>query len=118
LTLSKTTLSARALNSGQAEPLLVSVEVKNAGDRSGEEIVQLYIREQGTSVARPVRELKGFRRIALAPGESKRIELTIGRDELAFWNVDMKKVAEPARVIVWVGPSSVEGSQGDIEINE
>jgi beta-glucosidase len=118
LALSKTTLSARALNSGQAEPLRVSAEVKNTGDRSGEEIVQLYIRQQGTSVARPVREMKGFRRIALASGESKRVEFTIGRDELAFWNIDMKEVVEPARVTVWVGPSSVEGAQGDIEINE
>jgi beta-glucosidase len=118
LTLSSKTLSARAVNSGQAEPLRVSAEVKNTGDRSGEETVQLYIREQGTSVARPVRELKGFRRIALAPGESKRVEFTIGRDELAFWNIDMKEVVEPARVTVWVGPSSVEGSQGGFEINE
>jgi beta-glucosidase len=118
LTLSSKTLSARALNSGQAEPLRVSAEVKNTGGRSGEEIVQLYIREQGTSVARPVREMKGFRRIALAPGESRRVEFTIGRDELAFWNIDMKEVVEPARVTVWVGPSSVEGSQGGFEINE
>ncbi len=118
LTLSKRTLSARALNAGQAEPLRVSAEVKNMGGRSGEEIVQLYIREQGTSVARPLRELKGFRRVALAPGESKRVEFTIGRDELAFWNIAMKEVVEPARVTLWVGPSSVEGSPGDFEINE
>ena len=75
----------------------VSAEVKNTGGRSGEEVVQLYIREQGTSVARPVREMKGFRRIALAPGELKRVEFTIGRDELAFWNIAMKEVVEPAR---------------------
>jgi beta-glucosidase len=62
--------------------------------------------------------MKGFRRIALAPGESKRVEFTIGRDELAFWNIAMKEVVEPARVTVWVGPSSAEGSQGDFEINE
>lgn len=96
----------------------VSAEVKNTGGRSGEEIVQLYIREQGTSVARPVRELKGFRRIALASGESKRVEFTIGRDELAFWNIEMKEVVEPARVTVCVGPSSVEGSQAYFEIDE
>jgi beta-glucosidase len=118
LTLSKRTLSARALNSGPAEPLRVSAEVKNTGDRPGEEIVQLYIRQQGTSVARPVREMRGFHRIALAPGESKRVEFTIGRDELAFWNIAMKEVVEPARVTVWVGPSSVEGSQAYFEINE
>jgi beta-glucosidase len=116
--LSTKTLSARALNAGQAEPLRVSAEVKNAGDRAGEEIVQLYIRQQGASVARPVRELKGFRRVALAPGESKRVEFTIGRDELAFWNIAMKEVVEPARVTVWVGPNSVEGSSASFEIDE
>ena len=118
LTLSAKTLSARELNSGQAGPMRVSAEVKNTGGRSGEEVVQLYIRQQGTSVARPVRELKGFRRITLAPGESKRVEFTIGRDELAFWNIAMKDVVEPARVTVWVAPSSVEGSQASFEIKE
>jgi beta-glucosidase len=118
LTLSASLVSARALNAGNAAPLRVSAEVKNTGPRSGEEVVQLYIREQGTSVARPVRELKGFRRIALAPGESQRVEFTLGRDELAFWNIDMKEVVEPARVTVWIGPSSVEGSHAQFEIGE
>ena len=118
LTLSAKTLSARALNSGRGASLLVSAKVKNTGGRYGEEIVQLYIHQQGTSVARPVRELKGFRRIALAPGESQRVEFIIGREELAFWNIAMKEVVEPARVSVWLGPSSVEGSQACFEINE
>jgi beta-glucosidase len=118
LRFNQTTLSARALNAGQAEPLRVSAEVKNTGDRAGEEIVQLYIRQQGTSVARPVRELKGFRRIALAPGESTRVEFTLGRDELAFWNIAMKEAVEPARVTVWIGPSSVEGPSASFEIDE
>jgi beta-glucosidase len=87
------------------------------GDRSGEEVVELYIREQGTSVARPVRELKGFQRVSLAAGETKRVEFTIGRDGLAFWNQEMKNVVEPARVTVWIGPSSVEGAQAQFEIN-
>jgi len=118
LTLSTAKLSARELNSGNAAPLRVSAEVKNVGNRPGEEVVQLYIREQGTSVVRPVRELKGFERVALAPGESRRVEFTIGRDELAFWNVDMKDVVEPARVTVWVGPNSVEGSQAQLHTSE
>jgi beta-glucosidase len=118
LTLSSAALSARALNAGKSELLRVSAEVTNVGDRSGEEVVQLYIRQQGTSVARPVRELKGFRRLALAAGESKRVEFTLGRDELAFWNIDMKEVVEPARVTVWVGPSSVIGPQAQCEIGE
>lgn len=118
VTLSAATLSARALNSGAAAPLLVSAEVKNLGNRAGTEVVQLYLREQGTSVARPVRELKGFERITLPPGESRRVEFKIGRDELRFWNTDMKDVVEPARVTVWVGPNSAEGSQARFDIRE
>ena len=118
LTLSAATLSAQALNSGVAAPLLVSAEVKNLGNRAGTEVVQLYLREQGTSVARPVRELKGFERITLSPGESKRVEFRIGLDELRFWNTDMKDVVEPAGVTVWVAPNSAEGSQARFDIRE
>ncbi|HME00183.1 MAG TPA: glycoside hydrolase family 3 N-terminal domain-containing protein [Terriglobia bacterium] len=116
LTLSAKQLSAAALNAGSAEPLRVSAEVKNTGDRGGDETVQFYIREQGTSVARPVRELKGFQRISLGAGESKRVEFTLGRDELRFWNIDMKDVVEPAKVTVWIGPSSVEGSEAELQV--
>jgi len=116
LTLSGKPLSAAALNAGRAEPLRVSAEVKNIGDRGGDEVVQFYVREQGTSVARSVRELKGFQRISLAPGESKRVEFTLGRDELKFWNIDMKDVVEPAKVTVWIGPSSVEGSEAQLQV--
>ena len=118
LKLSTTKLSARALNEGSAEPLRVSAEVKNTGRRAGDEIVQLYIREQGTSVARPVHELKGFRRVTLAPRESKRLEFTLGGEELRFWTIDMKEVVEPARVTVWIGPSSEEGSDAQFNITE
>jgi len=116
LTLSATTMSAAALNAGNGEPLHVSAEVKNTGGRGGDEVVQFYIREQGTSVSRPVRELKGFERVSLAPGESKRVEFTLGRDELRFWNLDMKDVVEPAKVTVWIGPSSVEGAAAELQV--
>jgi len=116
LTLSTKSLSASALDAGSAEPLRVSAEVKNTGGRGGDEVVQFYIREQGTSVAHPVRELKGFQRISLAAGESKRVEFTLGKDELKFWNIDMKDVVEPAKVTVWIGPSSVEGSEAELQV--
>ena len=117
-TLSTAKLSARALNKGGGEPLRVSAEVKNTGGRAGDETVQLYIREQGTSVARPIRELKGFQRISLQPGESKKVEFTLGRDELKFWNVDMKEIVEPAHVSACVGPSSAEGECAEFEISD
>jgi beta-glucosidase len=63
-----------------------------------------------------MKQLKGFRRVALAPGESKRIEFTVGRDELAFWNIDMRDVVEPAVATVWIGPSSAEGESADFVI--
>jgi beta-glucosidase len=117
LMLSAKSLSARALNSG-LEGLRVTVEVKNVGHRMGVEMSQLYIRQRGTSVARPVRELKGFQRLALRPGESRRVEFTLGKKELAFWNFDMKEVVEPAEVTVWVGPDSQSGISAQLTITD
>ncbi len=118
VTLSANVLSAHRLNTREISPLKVSAEVKNVGHRAGTEVVQIYIREQGTSVVRPVRELKGFRRVALAPGESKRVEFMLGRDDLRFWNIDMKNVVEPARITVWIGPNSTEGSKAEFNITK
>jgi beta-glucosidase len=114
-TLSGSTFNAADLNSGKAK-ITVTAEVKNAGSRPGEEVVQLYINQRGTSVSRPVRELKGFQRVALQPGESKKVSFTLGHDELAFWNIDMKNVVEPAAVKVWVGGSSVDGTPAELTI--
>ncbi len=113
--LSAQSLTATSLNSGSSA-LTVSADVKNTGSRAGSEVVQLYIRQIGTSVTRPVRELKGFQKITLAPGESKKVEFKLGKDELAFWNIDMKNVVEPAKVTVWIGPDSSEGSPAQFTI--
>ena len=114
-TLSASTASAAALNAG-SQSIRVYAEVKNTGRRQADEIVQLYIRQRGTSVARPVRELKGFRRITLAAGRSQRIEFTLGRDELRFWNIDMKNIVEPAEVTVWIAPDSTSGTPAQLTI--
>lgn len=113
--LSSGTATASGLNNG-TESIRVSAEVKNTGSRQPDEIVQLYIRERGTSVARPVRELKGFRRITLAPGKSQRVEFTLGGKELRFWSVDMKNVVEPAQVTVWIAPDSTSGTPVELTI--
>jgi beta-glucosidase len=118
LTLSVARISAAEIDAGKATPLKVSAEVKNLGDRPGTEVVQLYIRQRGTSVERPVRELKGFQRVTLDPGESKRVEFTLGREELKFWNLEMKDTVEPADVTVWIGPSSAAGPQVQFEITK
>jgi beta-glucosidase len=86
----------------------VLVDVTNAGQRSGEEVVQLYIRDLVSSTTRPVKELKGFQRIALQPGETKTVALDITPDRLAFWNVDKQFVVEPGEFSIMTGPNSVE----------
>ncbi len=86
----------------------VSVDVKNTGNRAGDEVVQLYIRDQVSSVTRPLQELKGFRRITLDPGEAKTVTFRLTPHSLEFWNLDMKRVVEPGAFDVMVGPDSVD----------
>jgi beta-glucosidase len=109
-TASASQVSVDALNRGQAS-IRVSADVRNTGNRAGEEVVQLYIRLRGTSVARPVRELKGYQRVELAPNESRRVEFTLGREALSFWNIEMKQVVEPAELTIWIGPDSQSGAE-------
>jgi beta-glucosidase len=115
LELSASKLSADALNH-TAEALHVSTTVGNSGARGGDEVVELYLRIRGASIALPVRVLKGFRRITLAPGESERVDFTLGRNELAFWNIDMEHLVEPASATVWIGPNSADGQSADFVI--
>jgi beta-glucosidase len=93
---------------GVGESTRVLVDVTNTGQRAGDEVVQLYIRDRVSSVTRPVKELKGFARISLAPGETKTVELPITPDRLAFWNVAMKQLVEPGEFDILVGPNSVD----------
>lgn len=112
---SATTGSAKDFNAGSAS-FKVTAEVRNTGNRAADEVVQLYIRQTGTSVVRPVRELKGFRRVTLTPGQSEKVEFTLGRDELRFWNIDMKNVVEPAELTVWIAPDSTQGTPAQLTI--
>jgi beta-glucosidase len=84
----------------------VSVDLTNTGKRAGTETVQLYIRDVVSSVTRPVKELKGFRKVRLAPGESMTVTFEITPDLLRFWDVNMKYVVEPGEFSVMVGTSS------------
>jgi len=84
----------------------VRCTVKNTGARAGDEVVQLYVRDVLASMARPVMELKGFERVALAPGESKTVAFTLGRDQLKMLDRDMKWVVEPGVFRIMVGSSS------------
>jgi beta-glucosidase len=84
----------------------VLVDVTNTGKREGSEVVQLYIRDLVSSVTRPVKELKGFQKISLRPGETKTVALEITPDSLAFYDVKMKYVVEPGEFEIMVGNSS------------
>ena len=84
----------------------VSVNVSNTGSVTGDEIVQLYIRDNFSQVTRPVKELKGFKKIKLSPGESKRVSFTITPEMLSYYNLDMQYVVEPGKFTLMLGSSS------------
>jgi beta-glucosidase len=88
------------------DSLVVSCEVKNTGKVAGEEVVQLYVRDLVGSVTRPVKELKGFSKISLQPGESKTVSFTLRKDDLAFYKRDMTFGTEPGKFTVFVGSNS------------
>ena len=96
--------------------LTVRADVTNTGDRRGTEVVQLYVRDLVGDVVRPVRELKGFRRITLDPGETATVEFVLDGAELSFHNQLLERVTEPGEFHVWVGPNAAEGLQGSFHI--
>ena len=98
--------------------ITVSAEVENVGERAGDEVVQLYIRDVVASVTRPLKELKGFERITLKPGEKRNVEFTLASEQLGFYNRDMRFVVEPGEFRVFVGTNSVEGLEATFRVLE
>lgn len=92
----------------KGESLKVTVDVTNIGSVAGKEVVQLYIRDLVGSVTRPVKELKDFRKISLAPGETKKVEFIINTEKLKFHDINMNYVVEPGDFKVFVGTNSVD----------
>ncbi|GMA62997.1 beta-glucosidase BglX [Alicyclobacillus fastidiosus] len=90
----------------EEEPLIVSVEVTNTGRVEGEEVIQLYIRDMVGSVVRPLKELKGFQKISLRPGETKNIEFRITVDQLSYYHPDLQYKSDLGAFSVFVGPNS------------
>jgi beta-glucosidase len=110
LQLSQTTLTP----GGSLE---VSVDVENTGGRSGSEVVQLYIHQRAGSASRPIRELKGFQRIALGPGERKTAHFTLGKDELSFWSPQAKAWVEETEAFdAWAGGDCTAPLHADFRI--
>ena len=94
----------------------VSVELENTGKRDGDEVVQLYISDVAASVTRPIKELKGFKRVTLKAGQKQRVEFTLTPKELQFLDRTFKPVVEPGEFIVYVGTSSDNGLQTTFEV--
>ncbi|MGH3118171.1 MAG: glycoside hydrolase family 3 N-terminal domain-containing protein [Gaiellales bacterium] len=107
--LSRTTIRA-------TDTLVVEVKVSNGGSRAGDEVVQLYLRDDVASATRPVRELRGFRRVTLQPGERRALSFTLRPDDLAFYDQRMDRVVEPGSFTVFVGGSSTAVQEARFEV--
>jgi beta-glucosidase len=105
-TFSEPLMKKKVIKNG--ETAYVTVDVTNTGKVTGDEIVQLYIRDMVSSVTRPVKELKGFERISLNPGETRKVTFEITPEKLAFHNIDMDYVSEPGMFEIMVGSSSAD----------
>ena len=96
----------------------VSVEVTNSGNRDGEEVVQLYLRDLVGSLTRPVKELKGFQKMMIKTGETKTINFTINADKLQFYTANKKWEVEPGDFNVWVGGDSNASLKASFIVSE
>jgi beta-glucosidase len=118
-TIDRTTVPAtEVMASGHVPVVKVGVDVKNTGSVAGTEVVQLYVRNTAASVEQPVRELKGFLRVTLAPGESKHVEFPLGFDELSFYDEEIKRTVEPTTYEIWVGGSSLATAETSLQVVE
>ncbi|MDQ1523787.1 MAG: beta-glucosidase [Pyrinomonadaceae bacterium] len=114
--LSDLRLSAQSIRpDGQ---LTASVELENTGARAGDEVVQLYLRDVAASVTRPVKELKGFERVTLAPGERRRVEFRLTPAHLGFYNRALRFTVEPGDFKVFAGTSSADGLEASFKVVE
>ena len=90
----------------KGDSIALKVEVRNTGDRKESEIVQLYIQDVVASISRPVKELKGFQKVDLMPGESKEVTFFIHEELLKFYNSDLEYVSEHGTFKAYIGPNS------------
>jgi beta-glucosidase len=109
-------LEISTLQIEQDGSLKVSVAIENTGHCTGKEIVQLYVQDCCGVVTRPVKELKGFQKIELLPGEKRKVCFELPVTDLAFLDVELHSVIEPGELKVWISPNSSEGLAGSFEI--
>ena len=103
---------------GPAGRTKVTVDVKNTGARAGDEVVQLYVHDLVSSVTRPVKELRGFERVTLKPGESKTVTFVLGPAELSLIDRRMQRVVEPGRFDIMVGTNSTTLTTATLDVVE
>jgi beta-glucosidase len=114
---SKNSIPLSQALANRTKPLLeASTIVTNTGDRTATEVVQCYVRNLGASIEQPVRSLEGFRRVTLAPGESKQISFPLGFNELSFFNAESKPTVEATHYTVWIGGSSLASQEATFEV--
>ena len=101
---------------GRDDVLRVSFDLKNTGRYEGTEVAQLYVQDKVGSVVRPVKELKRFERVTLAPGETRTLTFELPVSEFAFWNIDMEYVVEPGDFRLWVAGDSASGEPVDFHV--
>ena len=108
--------SIEKIKYGVNDIVRASVEITNAGDRVAEEVLQLYVRDMVGSVTRPVKELKGFKRVKVAPGETVKVDFELPVQDLAFYGIDMKKKVEPGKFRLWIAGDSASGKPVEFEV--
>ncbi len=108
-------VSAPAVKVGSS--VTVTAEVTNTGQMAGDEVVQLYIHQKWGSDSRPLRELKGFERISLEPGETKKVAFHLGPDELGYWSTTaQRRIQDASAFDIWVGADSGATLHTDFEV--
>lgn len=113
-TYGKPTLDRAAIPVGGAAR--VSVSVTNSGARAGDEVVQMYLHPKVSSVVQPVKRLAGFQRVHLKPGQTTTVSFPVGPEQLAIWDLQMKRAVEPGQVEVMVGPNSAATTTVDLDV--
>ena len=107
------------LSTGNMKPgdvLTASCDITNSGAYDAQEVVQLYIRDKVGSLVRPVKELKGFKKIMIKAGDTVRVNFTLTTDDLAYWNADMQQRAEAGEFTLWIAPDSQSGEGTDFKL--
>lgn len=100
------------------EKLIASITLTNSGKYAGEEVVQLYVSDPVASISRSVKDLKGFQKVMLQPGESKEVSFTVTIEELKFFNSELKRVWEPGKFVIHIGTSSSQVKSAEVEWNK